>query len=86
VGEGNVALHGKHHQAVEPGQSVGTNTLPKHLLNRHLTSLARGGIIDQTGRRREGPQFDEAVCLAIITTYNKLADGQVRSLFPRQVR
>ena len=80
----NVASSGSHHVYVEPGQSRVTKTLPKHLVNRHLTSLASGAIIDETGRRREDNRSGEAVCLETIT--NTTTDGQARSLFPRQVR
>lgn len=76
-----LALDGEHHERVEPGHSLVTKTLPKHLVNRHLTSLASGDIIYQTGRRREGSQNGEAVCLGTIT-YTTTADGLVRSFSP----
>jgi len=63
----NAAVSGNHHVPVESPQSVVTKTLPKHLLNRHLTSLVSGGIISQTGCRREDFQSGEAVCLETIT-------------------
>ncbi len=58
---------GNHHWMVEPDYSVVTKTVPKHLVNRHLTSLASDAIIDETGRRREDSRFCEAVCLETIT-------------------
>ena len=65
-----------HHVRVETWHSLVTKTLPKHLVNRHLTSLASGDIIDDTGRRRKGSRSGEAVCLETVTKYNNCADGQ----------
>jgi hypothetical protein len=72
---------GGHHWMVEPDYSVVTKTVPKHLVNRHLTSLASGAIIDETGRRREDSRFSEAVCLETIT-YTTNSDSPVRSFSP----
>ncbi len=75
----------RHHREVGPRHFVVTKTHPKHLVNRHLTSLASGVIIDETGRRCEDSRSGEAVCLGTLTK-KTTADGQARSLFPRQVR
>lgn len=80
-----VAFPGAHHRPVGPEHSPVTKTVPKHLVDRHLTSLASGAIIDETGRRREDSRSGEAVCLETITD-STIADGHARSLFPRQVR
>lgn len=76
-----VALFGKHHERVEPWHSGVTKTLPKHLVNRHLTSLASSGIIYETGRQREDFQNCEVVCLETIT-YTTIAAGLLRSFSP----
>jgi hypothetical protein len=79
------AHFGSHHWLVGPDYSAATKTVPKHLVNRHLTSLVSGAIIDETGRRREDSRFSEAVCLGNYNIYNDFGRlGAV--LFPRQVR
>ena len=80
-----LASFGKHHERVASAHSAVTKTLPKHLVNRQLTSLATGAIIDQTGRWREDSQNSEAVCLETVI-YTATPDGLVRSFSPCQVR
>jgi len=71
-----------HHSGVGAGHFPVTKTLPKHPVIGHLTSLASGDIIDQTGRRLQTLPFRRGVCLETITKIRTIADGQRGPLSP----